>query len=112
MMVSAPATTAAITADSPTAPAPNTTSDDPGCTSRATSTDPAPVCTPHPSGPSFSIGRSGSTLTVFRSLAMQWVANEDWANQRDETAAPSASVTPVDPSRPRPVRLRNSMVWQ
>jgi hypothetical protein len=42
------------------------------------STAPAPVCSPHPSGPSSSTGTSSATFTVLRSFAIEYVANDDW----------------------------------
>lgn len=75
--VAAPATWAAITADRPTLPAPNTTTLSPRSTPRATRIDPAPVSTPHPSGPSNSSGIVGSTLTTLRAAAITWLANDD-----------------------------------
>ena len=108
----APATTPAITADSPTAPAPNTTRLLPSRTFMATRIDPAPVWMPQPSGPSTSSGREGSTFTTLRSVARQWVAKLDWPNQRALIWAPLPSVIDVLPSSRRPVRLRNRKVSQ
>src|SRR5260221_471354 len=61
MIVAAPATEAAITAASPTLPVPKTAMLDPAGAPSATSTDPAPVWIPQPSGPGSSRGRPGAT---------------------------------------------------
>ena len=67
MIDAASRTTAAITADSPTAPAPATTTVDPGGTSNEFITAPAPVWMPQPSGPTSSTGAPGGNLTTLRS---------------------------------------------
>lgn len=77
MMREQPATTAAMTALSPTAPAPNTAMVLPSSGEREFSTPPAPVWMPQPSGPNSSSGTDGSTLTTLRSVATAYVANED-----------------------------------
>ena len=77
MIVVHPATRAAMTAAMPTAPVPNTAMLVPGRAFIATSTEPAPVCRPQPSGPSCSNGSSSSTLTTLRSVASEWEANDD-----------------------------------
>ena len=77
MIGSQPAIFAAISADSPTAPTPNTANASPGCGCIVLSTAPAPVCPLQASGPSRSSGASLRTFTAKRSLAMAWVANDD-----------------------------------
>jgi hypothetical protein len=76
--VVAPATFAAITEARPTDPVPNTASDSPGRTRSEFSTAPAPVCSPHPSGPASSNGMSSGIRTVLRSEARANRANDDW----------------------------------
>src|SRR3546814_8732658 len=84
----------------------------PGWTSSATSTEPAPVWIPQPSGPSLSRGSDLSTTTVLRAVARQWVANDDCPNHREVISAPLASVTPVVKSTRRPSMLRTRNVSQ
>jgi hypothetical protein len=66
-IVPTPEAKAAITADSPTPPAPNTTSDDSGGGASTFSTVPAPVCTPQPSGAATARSISSPTTTTFDS---------------------------------------------
>ena len=70
--------TAPITAASPTGPAPSTTSVDPGLHAIELITAPAPVCSPHPSGPSRLMSSADSTLTTLRRWAIACVAKDDW----------------------------------
>ena len=93
----APAILAAMTAARPTAPTPNMAMDWPARTPREFSTAPAPVCNPHPNGPSNSSVASLRTLMALRSLAMAWVAKELWPKKLPCTAAPSLTSV-VDPS--------------
>ena len=78
MIVVLPTTLAAIMALKPTDPAPNTAIEEPGLTLREFMTPPAPVCTPHPSGASFSRGTSLLTRTTFLSVMRACDAKEDW----------------------------------
>ena len=78
MMIAAPTTRAAITALSPTLPAPKVTKLSPGPTFSAFITAPAPVWMPQPSGPSRSSGMSLGTFTTVRSWASAYVPNDDW----------------------------------
>ena len=67
MIVPTPEAVAAITADSPTPPAPNTTSEASGGGASTLSTVPAPVCTPQPSGAATPRSISSPTTTTFDS---------------------------------------------
>jgi hypothetical protein len=66
MIVVAPASRAAITAQSPTEPAPKTATDEPGGTRRTSSTVPAPVWTPQASGPAMRRSTSSGIFTTLR----------------------------------------------
>ena len=77
MMVDAPATLAAITAERPSAPAPLTTTLVPASTANVLRIAPAPVWIPQPSGPMVRIGADEFTFTTDVSAAMVWVANDD-----------------------------------
>ena len=63
---------------SPTAPAPNTTTESEALGFSTLRTPPAPVCTPHAMGEATSHGRSSGRRTTFASRARAWVAQEDW----------------------------------
>src|ERR1700758_5474217 len=104
-------TTAAITADNPTAPAPATTTVDPGWTSSELNTAPAPVWTPQPSGPTSSTGTSGGNLTTLRSWANAWVAKDDWPKKFAPSLVP-AEASPEDPSWRTPPKLYSRKLWQ
>lgn len=82
---------AAITAASPTGPAPNTTRLLPGGAANTPSTAPAPVCSPQPSGPSSSSGASSRTFTTLRRWATTWSPKEDWPKKCPLISVPSAS---------------------
>ena len=69
------------------------------------STEPAPVWMPHPRGPSSRRSAVGSTTTVFCSVAIANVANEDCPNQREATALPSTSVAGGEPSNLEPMKF-------
>ena len=77
MMRAAGDMAAAMTAESPTAPAPSTTSVFPGRGASTFQTAPAPVWTPQPSGATSSSGTAGSTLTTLRSSTMARSENDD-----------------------------------
>ena len=95
---------AAMTALNPSAPAPVITTDVPGCTSRVFKIAPAPVCTPHPSGPIIERSYAGSTLTTDVRATTEWLANDDWPKKCDPTGLPSASMNAFEPSgRPPPM---------
>ena len=66
MIVVAPASRAAMTAQRPTEPAPKTATDEPGGTRRTSRTVPAPVCTPQASGPAMRRSTSSGTFTTLR----------------------------------------------
>lgn len=76
-MVRQPAIRAPITADNPTAPAPNTTTVSSGRTASALSTVPTPVCTLQPSGAANAGSRPSSMETAFPCRAMAYVARLD-----------------------------------
>jgi hypothetical protein len=77
MIGSQPAIFAAISAERPTAPTPNTAIPSPGCGCIEFSTAPAPVCPLQAKTPSSSSGASPRTFTTKRSCETAWVANED-----------------------------------
>ncbi|MNM97144.1 hypothetical protein D3C81_1096400 [compost metagenome] len=81
MMVVAPATRAASTALSPTAPPPNAAKLLPGVTFSELITAPAPVWMPQPKGPNSSSGAFGLTLTALFSRASARLAKDDWAKK-------------------------------
>ena len=66
MIVVAPASRAAMIAQRPTDPAPNTAIEEPGGTRSTSRTVPAPVCTPHASGPATRRSTSSGTCTTLR----------------------------------------------
>src|SRR5579859_1723303 len=104
MRVARPREAAAITAESPTEPAPVTSSEEPGGQSSELSTAPAPVWMPHPSGPASSSGRPPGILTTLASYTRAWVANEDWPKKLPPTSAgPSRSV--AVPRLPTPAKF-------
>ena len=70
MIVVHPIAAAAITAESPTEPAPKIAIDAPACGFSALSTAPAPVEMPQPSGPIISSGTSLRIFTALRSVAI------------------------------------------
>ena len=92
-IVVAPAAAAAMIPDSPTAPVPYTATLSPARTPSTFSTEPAPVCTPHPSGPISSTGRSASIRTTLCTEASAWLANDDCPNHRALTCSPWPSTT-------------------
>ncbi len=103
---------AAITAESPTAPAPATTTVLPGPGLSTFHTAPTPVCTPQPSGARISSGEPTSTLTTLRSSATAWRANEDWPKKWLPIGSPERLIV-LDPSRRAPpIRLSGSQVAQ
>src|ERR1700733_8732567 len=104
-------TTAAITADRPTAPAPVMTTVDPGWTSSEFNTAPAPVWMPQPSGPTSSTGAPGGSLTTLRSRASACVANDDWPKKLLPNLVP-AEASPEDPSGRTPPKLYSRKPWQ
>ena len=67
MILVHPATRAAMIADSPTVPVPNTAMLDPASGRKTRRTAPAPVWIPHPNGATMSSGTSGSSRTTLRS---------------------------------------------
>lgn len=77
-IVVAPVSRAAITAESPTAPAPNTTTEEPTGGRSALSTAPAPVPIPQARGPRIATGASAATGTSDEAGQIEYVANEDW----------------------------------
>ena len=68
---------AAMTAAIPTAPRPNTAIDEPDSGCRTRRTVPAPVASPHPSGPASSTGTPGGRRTTLRSVATTSDENDD-----------------------------------
>src|ERR1700757_1474609 len=104
MTAAGPRAAAAITAESPTEPAPVTSSEEPRGQFSELSTAPAPVWMPHPSGPASSSGRLPGILTTFASCARAWVANEDWPKKLPPTSAgPSRRV--AVPRLPTPAKF-------
>ena len=97
MIVVQPTTTAAITADIPTPPAPNTAIVEPAVGRSVVMTAPAPVRTPQPSGAATEKGISGGMRTTFRSDATAWVAKLDWPKKWEWRGAP-AREREVEPS--------------
>jgi len=100
--------TAAMRALRPTPPAPKTASVEPGSGRRTVSTDCAPVCTPHASGPRISSGAFLATLTTLLAGARARVASEDCPKKWPWSASPlrwivglpSARSPPKDSGRP------------
>jgi hypothetical protein len=101
-----PTARAASTADSPTAPAPNTAMLDPAGGRSEFITAPAPVWTPQPSGPISSSGTSAGIGTTDRACTFACRANEDWPKKWEESCPPSRSRSAVDPSGRVPPKLR------
>ena len=81
-MVPQPAIRAPITADNPTAPAPNTTSASAGPSASALSTVPTPVWTLQPSGAARAMSTEWSNTTVFAGRVSACVAKLDWPKKR------------------------------
>src|ERR1035441_2535536 len=81
MIVLALTMRAAITAASPTEPAPKTAMLDPARTASEFITVPAPVCRPQPNGASNSSGSDIGTFTRLHTVARAWVANDDWRSE-------------------------------
>jgi len=73
-----PTITAAMTAGSPTPPAPKIAIDEFGSGRRTFMTPPAPVCTPQPNGATSSKGTSSGMATTLRSGMTAPVAKLDW----------------------------------
>jgi hypothetical protein len=94
---------AAITAESPTAPAPYITTDDPAPGRSAFSTAPAPVEIPQASGPSSATSADGSTTTSARAAQTEYDANDDWPKKWLFSGDPSSRRSDVVPSA-RPPR--------
>ncbi len=81
MMVSAPLSRAPWTALSPTAPAPITSTDEPGVTRATRVAAPTPVITPQPIRQARSNGISRGTTTALLSCTTQHSACEDTAEK-------------------------------
>src|SRR3954452_7939203 len=111
-IVVAPASRAAITAHSPTEPAPKTATDEPGPTRRTSRTVPAPVCTPQASGPAIRRSTSSGSVTTLRPSTTANVLNDDCPKKWSPTGRPSASVVAVDPSGRRQANFSVAIVSQ
>ncbi len=107
-----PAIAAAITADSPTAPAPKTARLLPAGGRKTFSTAPAPVWIPQPNGAAISNGIDSSSATMFRSRATECVAKLDWPKKCAWISSPSRE-SALDPSSGRAAaKLCSKNVWQ
>src|SRR5258708_23210619 len=107
MTVEQPANFAAITAEIPTDPAPKTTRAVPAFGLRLLRTAPAPVWMPQPKGPrsaSVSFDNSPSTLTTFRSVTIECLANEDCCKKVALMLSP-CRCTECEPSGPLPLNV-------
>src|SRR5690606_36443213 len=100
-----PAILPAITALSPTEPAPNTASTSAGPGLSTLMTAPAQVCTPQPRGPISSSGTSLRILTAFLAFASASEAKDDWA-KKPPCSAPQPQRSVGLPSGRRPETLR------
>jgi hypothetical protein len=111
MIVVAPATAAAMIADMPTVPVPNTATLAPAGGRMTFRIAPAPVCMPHPNGAATSSGTSSASLTTLRSVATAWVAKLDWPKKCEWTGSPPRE-SAVVPSGRVPPKLRAKKSWQ
>ena len=102
MIGAQPASLAAITADRPTDPTPNTARLDPAGQARVLNTAPAPVWMPQPSGPASSSGSASGMRSTLRSVASAWVAKEDCWKKAPWTGRPAWSVSVPLPSARAP----------
>ena len=102
---------AAITADRPTVPQPNTATLSCGPACSTLTTVPMPVCTPQASGAMSSGGRSSSRRTALVTDTTAWLANEDWAKKCPVSGWPRR-LTGELPSTRVPSRLKVNTCWQ
>jgi hypothetical protein len=98
-IVVAPVIVAAMIAARPTVPVPNTATAAPAGGRSALRIAPAPVWTPQPNGAMSSKAMSSSSLTTLRSVAMQWVAKQDWPKKCEWTGSPSRESAVVPSGR-------------
>ena len=97
---------------SPTPPAPNTASVEPGWGRRTLSTDCAPVWTPQASGPRISSGASRGTLITLLAGASARVASEDWPKKCPCSASPLRCSVGVPSARAPPNRFSPGQLAQ
>ena len=90
-----------MTADMPTAPTPNTATQEPGAGRSTAVAALTPVCTPQPSGARTEAGRSSGTFTVARSVVTTRRENEDWP-KKWPCIVPSPQLSVADPSARAP----------
>src|SRR6201996_8403886 len=102
MMCVAAVSRAAMIADSPTAPDPYTTIDDPAKGRSALSTAPAPVEIPQARGPSSDTSTSAGTGTRALAAQIEYDANDDWPKKWLCSGDPSSRRSEVDPSARQP----------
>ena len=100
-----------MTAESPTAPVPNTASELPAWGRITFSTAPAPVWIPQPNGAASSKSAKSGSLTTLRSVATEWVAKLDCPKKCPCTTSPSRESTLV-PSGREAAKLRPKKSWQ
>ena len=110
MIVAQPTACAAMTADMPTPPVPNTAIDEPAGGHSVFMTAPAPVRTPQPRGAATSNGRSSGMRTTLRSEATARVAKLDWPKKWECRGRPSRA-SDVEPSGRDARKLRAKKSW-
>jgi hypothetical protein len=107
-----PQITAAMTAESPTPPAPKIAIDELGSGRRTLMTPPAPVCTPHPNGATTSKGTSSGIATTLRSGMTAAVAKLDCPKKCECSGTPPRESAVVPSERvARKLRSKNSVQW-
>ena len=108
-----PTMAAAMTADSPTPPAPKIAIDELGSGRRMFMTPPAPVWIPQPNGATSSKGTSSGIVTTLRSGMTAPVAKLDWPKKCECTGSPSREIAVLPSARvARKLRSKNSVQWK
>ena len=104
---------AAMTADSPTPPAPKMAIDELGSGRRTFMTPPAPVWMPQPNGATTSKGTSSGMATTLRSGMTAPVAKLDWPKKCECTGSPPREIAVLPSARvARKLRSKNSVQWK
>ena len=111
MIGETPTMRAAITAERPTPPTPNTARLEPAGGASALSTVPVPVWIPQPSGAASSNGMSRGSTTTLRAETTATLEKLDCPKKCEWTASPCDEI-PVLPSPREAMKLCAKNAWQ